>query len=638
MTQFHIFQITYHTFKIEPEQIEANKVAENIDEERSSSSINNEGLEEGYDNSSNVEEEEYSEEYDEEEDYEEEDYDDEEEEEDDDSSDTDEEAELLYRSYEILSGFYKTHFVDLRVLDSSCEPSEVPPPTIMHGHVKEYRTTENILVPGQHYHEVIFECDPGYKLTDQGLGHMFCQQKGWMGIEPYCEEDPDDSRPGKTDEYTNSEDISDEERCEDDQGCEHTCRMINEVPTCSCQEGYKLQDVTLCVDIDECLVNNGDCEHECINKPGTYTCSCPSGYMVDGIRCVDTNECTSNNGHGPCQDTCVNTEGGFQCSCENIPGTKLDADDRNCVEIDLCEDNNGGCSHDCLTSYGQSFCMCPEGYKLDVDYKTCIDTDECESMETILEVCGQNSGCINTEGSFQCIDLEEEDENEEISSEKVEEENQIEQFPDASYDYINETKITKPEIEIEESLCTDGYSFDKELNICIDVDECDLNSNRCGKYGYCVNKEPGFVCECSKGFVFDGNSCIDIDECDEGNEKDPCDGNSECENTVGSYICKCKLGFQKSESHESFDNQTTNIACVDIDECSENSNKCVRNDENSVCINTIGSYICECKNGFQAEINQENGGTNCIDINECKEQNVCRGKKKILYTCLNEIF
>ena len=500
----------------------------------------------------------------------------------------------------------------------------------MHGHVKEYRTTENILVPGTHYHEVIFECDPGYKLTDQGLGHMFCQQKGWMGIEPYCEEDPDDSKSNNNGENIDNKDIPEEERCKDDQGCEHTCRMIDNAPTCSCREGYQLQDVTLCVDIDECVVNNGDCEHECINKPGTYTCSCPTGYTVDGIRCVDKNECTSNNGHGPCQDTCVNTEGGFQCSCENIPGTKLDTDDRNCVEIDLCEENNGDCSHECLTSYGQSFCMCPDGYKLDVDYKTCIDIDECESMEKILEACGPNSGCINTEGSFQCIDLEEEREKEEDLSQLLEEENQIEETPDESLDYYNETTISSSEIENEESLCSDGYSFDRELNICIDVDECDLNLNRCGQYGNCINKEPGFICECSEGFKFDSGTCIDINECNDGNEENICDENSKCENTIGGYVCKCNQGFKQSESTELIDNQTTKTNCLDIDECSEDVSVCGNNNLNSVCVNTFGSYKCECKTGYRVEVNQENGEAECIDVDECKEQNVCKGKINLM--------
>ena len=68
--------------------------------------------------------------------YEDED-DDYEEEEEEESSDYEE--ELLYRNYEILSDFYKKHFVDLRVLDTTCVPEETPPPTVENGYVKEYR-------------------------------------------------------------------------------------------------------------------------------------------------------------------------------------------------------------------------------------------------------------------------------------------------------------------------------------------------------------------------------------------------------------------------------------------------------------------------------------------------------------------
>lgn len=89
-----------------------------------------------------------------------------------------------------MSDFYKKHFVDLRVLDTTCDPAEVPAPKVHHGHVQEYLTSENILLPGQKYHEVVYKCDEGFKLTEGMLGHMFCQQKGWMGVEPYCEEDP----------------------------------------------------------------------------------------------------------------------------------------------------------------------------------------------------------------------------------------------------------------------------------------------------------------------------------------------------------------------------------------------------------------------------------------------------------------
>ena len=58
------------------------------------------------------------------------DYYDEDEEEEYDEEEADAEAdyeeELMYRSYEILSDFYKKHFVDLRVLDTSCDPVSGP--------------------------------------------------------------------------------------------------------------------------------------------------------------------------------------------------------------------------------------------------------------------------------------------------------------------------------------------------------------------------------------------------------------------------------------------------------------------------------------------------------------------------------
>ena len=149
-------------------------------------------------------------------------------------SSVDSETELIYRNYEILSDFYKKHFVDLRVLDSSCEPSRVPPPKIERGYVQEYRTTENVLLPGQQYHEVIYQCDPGYKLSDSSLGHMFCQQQGWMGVEPYCDLDPSSTIEVSNtfEEESEAEDVF--EACEHDHGCEYKCKMVNDVPTCIC--------------------------------------------------------------------------------------------------------------------------------------------------------------------------------------------------------------------------------------------------------------------------------------------------------------------------------------------------------------------------------------------------------------------
>jgi len=51
-----------------------------------------------------------------------------------------------------------------------------------------------------------------------------------------------------------------------------------------------------CVDIDECLEDNGGCDQECVNIPGSYRCLCTQipGYIVDPqdkTKCIVQNSC-----------------------------------------------------------------------------------------------------------------------------------------------------------------------------------------------------------------------------------------------------------------------------------------------------------------------------------------------------------
>ena len=72
--------------------------------------------------------------------------------------------------------------------------------------------------------------------------------------------------------------------------------------------------------------------------------------------------------------------------------------------------------------------------------------------------------------------------------------------------------------------------------------------------------------------------CKDINECITGNHT--CDlSTSECINNDGGFTCNCLSGYRKKDD-----------ACVDIDECAEDSSLC----KCASCINTIGSYKCEC--------------------------------------------
>ncbi len=88
------------------------------------------------------------------------------------------------------------------------------------------------------------------------------------------------------------------------------------------------------------------------------------------------------------------------------------------------------------------------------------------------------------------------------------------------------------------------------------------------------------------------SECIDIDECAE--DLFICHDRSVCANLIGSYSCICDAGYTWSKKNQK---------CEDINECVYNTNTndvyathvC---DDNSICVNTIGSFDCLCKSGW----------------------------------------
>lgn len=78
-----------------------------------------------------------------------------------------------------------------------------------------------------------------------------------------------------------------------------------------------------------------------------------------------------------------------------------------------------------------------------------------------------------------------------------------------------------------------------------------------------------------------------------------CVANSECSDGVGSeYSCACVTGFEGNGT----------VYCNDTNECTLGIDDCV---DGSTCINTVGSYVCECEAGYKVS----DGA--CVDINEC---------------------
>ncbi|XP_053532098.1 adhesion G protein-coupled receptor E5 isoform X2 [Ictalurus punctatus] len=118
---------------------------------------------------------------------------------------------------------------------------------------------------------------------------------------------------------------------------------------------------------------------------------------------------------------------------------------------------------------------------------------------------------------------------------------------------------------------------------------------------------------CDIGYQVLQGTCVDENECEYENT---CGEHSVCLNTNGSYYCQCTKGFTSGTTNFT----ATTGQCRDINECTENSTSPCP--ENAVCVNTIGSYQCTCLPGFQ---DKKVGSTyTCADVDECdSKEHVC---------------
>jgi len=112
-------------------------------------------------------------------------------------------------------------------------------------------------------------------------------------------------------------------------------------------------------------------------------------------------------------------------------------------------------------------------------------------------------------------------------------------------------------------------------------------------------------------------------------DKDECKANKNickagpmavCVNTIGSYECNCDYGYYGNGK----------FACLDLNECEIGGLMNMQcNYSVSLCTNTIGSYFCTCRVGFR-DANATN--YNCTDINECDDFGVCPESAKCINT------
>ncbi|XP_062564121.1 fibulin-2 isoform X2 [Armigeres subalbatus] len=406
-----------------------------------------------------------------------------------------------------------------------------------------------------------------------------------------------------------------------------------------------------CEDIDECE-DQAACDEgfQCVNIKGSYDCiavvknyplppkkkvePCAPGFRRHNEQCVDIDECTADKYACDSNQVCTNEIGGFRCDCKI--GFMLDQVTNACVDINECQINAHEClqSQRCDNTIGSYTCIrlqsCGTGYTLNAETGNCDDDDECALGR---HNCMPPYECFNTKGSFRCRQRSR------ITPQSPYETNNR---PVEYNRYLGSCGIGFERnalgacVDIDECtrdnacrsnqrcvngngsyrcyevlVCPTGFVANHDATECLDVDECNTGEAKCGPDQICKNKRGGYVCLCPSGYVIGRNHrCEDINECDLHKGK-VCPHNSECINTLGSYRCDCKAGFKK--------NRPEDMVCTDVDECSEIPGLCHQR-----CINYYGSYRCGCEPGFKLAANNRT----CEDVDECveyKSNNLCVG-------------
>ncbi|XP_071501953.1 fibrillin-1-like [Diadema antillarum] len=512
--------------------------------------------------------------------------------------------------------------------------------------------------------------------------------------------------------------------------CHENARCVN-IPgsyQCQCNQGF-IGDGLSCIDVDECMQNQALCLNgQCLNMPGRYECECEMGFYPSELRdsCEDIDECS--NFPDICVfGQCINVPGTFRCECN--PGYMLDSGGGNCTDVNECEDPDTYCvSGTCINTKGSYICQCPPNWVLSRDGTACTDIrrgvcyasvpdDPRLDIQTCSLPIGDNiprsNCCCSVVGKGWGTPCE-------ICPEvNTTAFNRLCPFGlDAVVD-PSRNGTGRPSQEIKECsqfenlckggqcveisggykcVCPTGYQYNPDAMECIDVNECQLNAYICGA-GTCMNMRGSYTCICPQGFMFmnmpTGKNCMDIreltcylsynqsafplPECGNpllpsltkkicccsalmasawgtqqdcspcpapmsedyyrlcggthvGHVVDPitglphdineCDIPGICEpglcvNTEGSFRCDCPPGYRSNAFQHT---------CEDIDECMEGMSRCLGP---AFCVNTPGNHECQCPRGFQLSVSR----VSCDDINECLTRpDVCANGQ-----CTNQI-
>ncbi|XP_055859998.1 uncharacterized protein LOC106058961 isoform X2 [Biomphalaria glabrata] len=385
--------------------------------------------------------------------------------------------------------------------------------------------------------------------------------------------------------------------------CEQMCENKLGTYNCQCYPGFVLADDRKhCIKVkEECSIKNLSCSYACMTDANNIpVCYCPQGYIVNGLgQCEDINECTSDL-LNLCsyKDGCLNTNGSYSCACQS--GSKLDNDGRTCLE---CEGQTWGkdCLNNCSCGTGAAHCdsktgcICKTGY---TGTHCDQDIDECK---TGTFACGIKEKCVNIPGSAICECME--------GYSKIN--GHCQDINECSSTNLNNCSQVCTNLEGSFTCsCYTGYIFNTSTHTCSDIDECKLGTSQCE--GLCINTDGSYRCSCSDGLFLqpDGVKCAASVPC-----VNKTDCSYQCANINGTEVCFCPKGSQLASNGRN---------CIDIDLCATSACKtgCFETKQNTsyecVCpagqsLNSDGFTCSDCVEGrWGVACNQS---CKCLTIN-----------------------
>jgi fibulin 1/2 len=331
---------------------------------------------------------------------------------------------------------------------------------------------------------------------------------------------------------------------------------------------------------------------------------------------------------------------------------RYNADLQVCEDIDECADQeapNCAVGQICVNRIGSFECLdenveftCGAGLvKLD---KKCVDVDECATAS-----CPSNTTCINYLGGFVCKAAQSDlnngsDQNSTLPSNEQEPKDKTKDTEEDDFlsllnreDAWTQTSSETPLDSLCKSgescgqgahgpNCSSGQHWDLFKNACVTSLDC-KRGVECDSGSECVQlADSSNVClpKCKSGFeridsetINKEAECQDVDECGKATLNKCNLFNSKCVNKVGSYECECKDGYRPVSN-------SSNQVCEDIDECAEGTHNCPAN---STCFNKSPLFECRCNKGFEKKAGV------CVDVDECADssRHPCQGQ------CINQV-